>query len=263
MKLGHRHSLSKSANNATATDWPPSAPPARKPILEAVTATATRQIPHGSFNFVVAVGCNTANKNWKQMRQQRLGKRQTGYGTRDETWDRRMGRQTDADADTGTCWCRCRSPKLTELYVGLSVRPSRRMRCRGWQLALKTPSVECRPRSRCRSRLGLASRVVGNAWQARTRPARVSAPFLPLSLSLFPAEFKFDGGCAARAAHVLPPVPVSPRHFPHFPGRMWADSGVCLCRVSCACRLVLSTSPRFPLSTFASPPPPLPPSTKV
>lgn len=65
--------------------------------------------------------------------------------------------------------------------VRRSVCPSRRMRCRGWQLALKTPSVECRPRSRCRSRLGLASRVVGNAWQARTRPARV---FVPLTLSL-------------------------------------------------------------------------------
>lgn len=145
--------------------------------------------------------------------------------------------------------------------VRRSVCPSRRMRCRGWQLALKTPSVECRPRSRCRSRLGLASRVVGNAWQARTRPARV---FVPLTLSAFLSSLLNSNLMAARAAHVLPPVAVSPRHFPHFPGRMWADSGVCLCRVSRACRLVLSTSPRFPLSTFVPPPPPLlPPSTKV
>lgn len=141
MKLGHRHSLSKSANNATATDWPPSAPHSKSPFwrlwrrrrrrrwrVKCLTAASTLLL----FSVVtrqIKIESKWDSRDWGNSRRDTGHETRHGtgeWGTGDGVWEGCW--QADADADTGTCWCRCRSPKLTKQYVGLSaylsVRPT-------------------------------------------------------------------------------------------------------------------------------------------
>lgn len=190
------------------------------------------------------------------MRQRRHGIQQT---TRHVCWGR--GRKEGERERTGSgCGCRhgdmLMSLSQSEANRTVPSHPSRpvRMRCRVWQLALKTPSVECRPRSRCRSRIGLAWLLECLVMRDRPVPRpSTSSPSSPPSSQLLSLPCWIQIWCAARTAHVLPACRF-PTNHPIF----LAGCGPTAAFVYVVCpmfhvfRLVLSTSPHFPYGSMSA-----------